>query len=77
MMYYCVGYSFGVDEDRLEYIYSYNLNTGDSDTIAGNGDNNIPPIEELPARENPIGNAGGIKIDPTGEFFIIQVPSQW
>lgn len=68
-MYYCVGYSFGVDEDRLEYIYSYNLNTGDSDTIAGNGDNNIPPIEELPARENPIGNAGGIKIDPTGEFL--------
>ncbi len=69
ILYYCVGFSIGASPERLEYIYSYDLTTGISDTIAGNGLNNIPPIEESSALGNPIGNAGGIKIDPTGEFL--------
>ena len=51
-----------------EYIYYLNLTTGGVDTLAGTGDDGIP-VSGAHARSTPIGNAGGIKIDTTGEYL--------
>lgn len=61
------GLGVGPDPSQ-EYIYYLDLTTGGVDTLAGTGDDGIP-ASGAHARSTPIGNAGGIKIDPTGKYL--------
>lgn len=69
-IYFSRGASPDPDEplEVSEYIYYINHSTGLVDTLAGNGGVGFPE-NFVDARSSPIGNAGGIKIDPTGKFL--------
>lgn len=65
-------FSFGTGNEAYfnpEYIYYINPLTPDViDTLAGNGEY-TEAINGSLARESPIGNAGGLKISPDGNFL--------
>lgn len=67
-IYFCrlVGNDEG--DNSAELIFKFNQLTGIVDTIAGNGLDGLS-ADGVDARSTPIGSAGGIKLDPSGEFL--------
>lgn len=66
-VYFCFGIA-GDLEPNPEYIYYINGETGVIDTLAGNGIDGVPVNGAL-ARSTPMGNSGGLKVDPNSEYL--------
>ncbi len=56
------------------YIYKLSAEDGAITTIAGNGFAGEAPIAESDAHSNPVGGAGAVKMDPSGEYLYYTTP---